>query len=80
MTLIMDVVARTSDSHASGKTREEWRLKISHDSAVRDLLAMHETLEFLKEGSSYSPRRFELPPFAWSLFPISAWSVSASVV
>jgi hypothetical protein len=37
-------------------TRKDWRLKISRDSLVRDLLAMHETLEFLKRRDAPLPR------------------------
>ncbi|KAK3938089.1 hypothetical protein QBC46DRAFT_441560 [Diplogelasinospora grovesii] len=56
-----DVAAREPDSNATGVTREEWRLKISRDSLARDLLAMHETLEFLKTRAAPSPSKGALP-------------------
>jgi len=52
-----DVAAREPDSNATGMTKTQWQLKISHDSLVRDLLAMHETLEFLKTRAAASTNK-----------------------
>lgn len=38
-------------------TREQWRLKISRDSIVRDLIVMHEILEYSKKRTTPSPRK-----------------------
>ncbi|KAK3943077.1 hypothetical protein QBC46DRAFT_362033 [Diplogelasinospora grovesii] len=67
-----DLAARAPDSNATGVTREEWRLKISRDSLARDLLAVHETLEFLKTRAALLPSRGALP--------ISALSISAAMI
>ncbi|OAP54434.1 hypothetical protein AYL99_11535 [Fonsecaea erecta] len=53
-------------------TRKEWRLKISRDALARDLLAMHETLEFLKMRTAPPPRKGALS--------ISALTISAATL
>ncbi|KAI8713757.1 hypothetical protein NCS52_01221200 [Fusarium sp. LHS14.1] len=66
-----DLAVRSPDSGVSSMTRVEWRLKISSDSLVRDLLAMRETLEFLKR---------RIPEPSKRSLSIGALSVSASIV
>ncbi|GKU08293.1 hypothetical protein FLAG1_09621 [Fusarium langsethiae] len=67
-----DVAVRKPDSKVSAMTRAEWRLKISRDSLARDLLAMHETLGFLKTRTSPTPSNSGLS--------ICILSVSASLL
>ncbi|KAL2671536.1 hypothetical protein Neosp_014126 [[Neocosmospora] mangrovei] len=64
---VVDLAVRGVSSMA----RVEWRLKISSDSLMRDLLAMHETLEFLKR---------RIPEPSKRSLSIGALSVSASIV
>ncbi|KAK8932300.1 hypothetical protein VCV18_000834 [Metarhizium anisopliae] len=52
-----DMTVRAPDAHAANFTRVEWRLKISHDSLTRDLLAIRETLELLMTRADPSPNR-----------------------
>ncbi|OQU93695.1 hypothetical protein CLAIMM_00174 isoform 2 [Cladophialophora immunda] len=66
-----DVAARATDSSVA--TRKEWRLKISRDSLSRDLLAMHETLEFLKTRTAPSPSKGGLPVSAFSFSAATLW-------
>jgi hypothetical protein len=66
------MAARAPDSSVIDVTREEWRLKISRDSLARDLLAMHETLEFLKMRAAPSSSRGDLS--------ISVLSISAATL
>ncbi|KAJ4156261.1 hypothetical protein NW754_007885 [Fusarium falciforme] len=65
-----DVAVRNPDPGAPTMTRAEWRLKISRDSLSRDLLAMYETLDFLKT-------RPDLTASGWAIAVLAA---SASVV
>lgn len=55
------MVLQARDTTANDPTREEWRLKISRDSFARDLLAMDETLEFLKTRVRPPPRKEVFP-------------------
>ncbi|OHF01532.1 hypothetical protein CORC01_03288 [Colletotrichum orchidophilum] len=61
----------TMGLNSADMTREQWRLMISRDSLARDLLAMHETLEYLKPRAAPSPRQ--------GVLAASALSTSAGV-
>jgi len=66
-----DVAALAPDSNGMGVMREEWRLKISRNSLTRDLMAMYETLEFLKTRAAPSPSKGYFPISALSIFAVT---------
>ena len=62
---IINILSDLSRREGSEEERNMWLLKISHDSAVRDLRVLVEILDTIKEQEK--PRKRTVPPIlaAW---------------